>query len=229
MLPEHLVCQHLEQISRDALEKYQGLIKQYVRRRNGIYALYRKNRLYYVSLASDLRTRLKSHLRDRHNNSWDRFSVYLTIGDRHIKELESLLLRIFQPIGNRVKGKFERSQDLRREFARNLSLLHRQERDELLGRIIANDVETPAKKGRRPILATYLRGRQIKLRAHHAGKILKAHVRRDGQISYKGKRFDSPSQAGHTAVKKTFQVNGWTFWEFERAPGDWVLLDELRQ
>ena len=23
--------------------------------------------------------------------------------------------------------------------------------------------------------------------------------------------------------------NGWTFWRYERAPGDWVLLDELRR
>jgi hypothetical protein len=23
-------------------------------------------------------------------------------------------------------------------------------------------------------------------------------------------------------------VNGWQFWEFERAPGDWVKLEKLR-
>jgi len=46
----HLVCQHLENISRDALEKHQKIIKQYVRRRNGVYALYRKEKLYFVAL-----------------------------------------------------------------------------------------------------------------------------------------------------------------------------------
>ena len=77
----HLVCQHLEDISRDALEKHQKIIKQYVRRRNGVYALYRKGKLYYVGLAKNLRSRLTHHLRDRHSNAWDRFSVYLTLGE----------------------------------------------------------------------------------------------------------------------------------------------------
>jgi len=36
-----LVCQQLENISREALGKYQDIIRQYVRRRHGVYALYR--------------------------------------------------------------------------------------------------------------------------------------------------------------------------------------------
>src|SRR4030043_614278 len=92
-----LVCQHLENISREALEKYQNIVQRYVRRRQGVYALYRRNKLYYVGLASNLRSRLSHHLRDRHGDSWDRFSVYLTIGDSHLQELEALILRIVQP------------------------------------------------------------------------------------------------------------------------------------
>ena len=46
----HLVCQHLENIFRDSLEKHQKIIKKYVPRRNGVYALYRKEKLYYVAL-----------------------------------------------------------------------------------------------------------------------------------------------------------------------------------
>ena len=89
-----LVSQHLENISREALEKYQSIIRRHVRRRQGVYALYRRGKLYYVGLASNLRSRLAHHLRDRHQSSWDRFSVYLTIGDSHLKELESLVLRV---------------------------------------------------------------------------------------------------------------------------------------
>jgi hypothetical protein len=37
-----LVCQHLENISRDVLEEYQDIIRQYVRDRQGVYALYRR-------------------------------------------------------------------------------------------------------------------------------------------------------------------------------------------
>src|SRR5438094_8322055 len=108
-----LVSQHLENISHEALSKYQDVIRSYVRGRQGIYALYRKNELYYVGLASNLRSRLKHHLRDRHKKLWDRFSVYLTIGDSHLKELESLILRTVKPSGNHQSGKFIKSENLR--------------------------------------------------------------------------------------------------------------------
>ena len=50
-----LVCQHLENIFRKALENYQKIIKDFVKGRHGVYALYKKGRLYYVGLASNLR------------------------------------------------------------------------------------------------------------------------------------------------------------------------------
>ena len=28
---------------------------------------------------------------------------------------------------------------------------------------------------------------------------------------------------------QTFSTNGWLFWSFERRPGDWAILDTLRQ
>ena len=71
----HLVSQHMEGISAKALEQYQDIIREYIRGRHGIYALYKQERLYYVGLASNLRSRLKAHLRDRHKDLWDRFSV----------------------------------------------------------------------------------------------------------------------------------------------------------
>ncbi len=52
-----LVCQHLENISREALEKHQEIIRAYVRGRQGVYALYRRGKLYYVGLATNLRRR----------------------------------------------------------------------------------------------------------------------------------------------------------------------------
>src|ERR1700687_595857 len=100
----HFVYEHLENISREALEKYQSVIRRYVRRRQGVYALYRRGKLYYVGLASNLRSRLKNHLRDRHGKSWDRFSVYLTVSDAHLRELEALILRIVPTKGNKQKG-----------------------------------------------------------------------------------------------------------------------------
>lgn len=39
-----LVSQHLENISRTALEKYQNILKEYVKGRHGVYALYSKEK-----------------------------------------------------------------------------------------------------------------------------------------------------------------------------------------
>lgn len=96
---QRLVVQHLEKVSGKILEEYPNVIREFIRSRGGVYALYRKEHLYYVGLASNLMARLKTHLRDRHRLGWDRFSVYITLRDGHIKELESLLIRIVGPKG----------------------------------------------------------------------------------------------------------------------------------
>ena len=223
-----LVCQHLENISREALGKYQDIIRQYVRRRHGVYALYRRGKLHYVGLASNLRSRLGHHLRDRHQDSWDRFSVYLTIGDTHLKELEALILRIVKPAGNKVKGTFAKCEDIRKKFARDVRRHQRDELRSLLGKGGAKE-ETgeavPEWKG--PVLATYIAA-PMNLRAMFKGKTLMARVKRDGLIRFKGKVYRSPSLVAAAACKRA-TCNGWTFWKYDRAPGDWVKLNELRR
>ena len=223
-----LVCQQLENISREALGKYQDIIRQYVRRRHGVYALYRRGKLHYVGLASNLRSRLRHHLRDRHQDSWDRFSVYLTIGDTHLKELEALILRIVKPAGNKVKGKFAKCEDIRKKFARDV---RRNQRDELRSLLGKRDVKVEGGevvlKSRGPVLASYITA-PMKLRAMFKRRTLAARVRRDGLIRFKGTVYRSPSLAAAAACKRP-SCNGWTFWKYERAPGDWVSLNELRK
>ena len=214
----HLVCQHLENISRDALEKHQKIIKQYVRRRNGVYALYRKEKLYYVGLAKNLRSRLKSHLHDRHGSSWDRFSVYLTIGEQHLRELESLILRIVQPEGNKQKGKFPKSEDIRRRFARDV-------KDRLnyeVALLFGDKPRKPASQGRG------VKFRTTKLKAWFKGKKLRALLLKDGRVRFNGKVYESLSTAAAKACRRV-SCNGWTFWKYLRAPGDWTTVDHLRK
>ena len=214
----HLVCQHLENISRDALGKHQKIIKQYVRRRNGVYALYRKEKLYYVGLAKNLRSRLKSHLHDRHGSSWDRFSVYLTIGEQHLRELESLILRIAQPEGNKQKGKFPKSEDIRRRFARDV-------KDRLNYEVALLFGDKPRKSVSQSREAKLPR---MKLRAWFKGKKLRAQLLKGGRVRFGGKVYESLSTAAAKACKRR-TCNGWTFWKYLRAPGDWVTADHLRK
>lgn len=228
----NLVSQYMEKISGDALEEYQGIFKGFAKRRNGVYALYRKGRLHYVGLARDLRGRLNTHLKDRHRDKWDRFSIYLTIGDDHIRELESLVMRIAQPAGNRQLGKLPRAENLRRDFARKIRADAKLKLDALLGRevrLTRKQVrEAGGEEGRTPILGKWTVG-GFRIRAKFKGKILRARVRKGGTIRFGGKNFNSPSVAAYAAIGRRRPMNGWHFWFYERAPGDWVKLNELRR
>ena len=226
--PTLLVCQHLERISRGALERYQDIIRNFVRRRHGVYALYRKDRLYYVGLARNLRNRLRHHLRDRHGKSWDRFSVYLTVGDSHMRELESLVLRIVRPRGNKQRGKFGKAENLISRFKRDVRRKHDLELQELIGTYKLGVIKGGAisLNGRTPVLAPYIDG-GMKLRAKFKGRVIRAHVLKSGIIVFKGKRYNSPSMAGAAVCRRT--CNGWTFWQFERGPHEWVRLKELKK
>jgi hypothetical protein len=209
-----LVTQYLENISSEGFEKHADIIREFVRGRNGVYALYRKGKLYYSGLASDLRGRLRWHLRDRHAQRWDTFSVYLTIGDQHLRELESLILRVAQPPGNRQLGKFSGAQNLNRSFGREIAKKQRLERDRILGReSLAQEKEHSFGPGRR-------------IRAKYKGNFIKARLRPDKRVRMKGKLYGSPSAAASAIGKRA--INGWSFWHYERGPGDWVPIDELR-
>lgn len=223
-----LVCQHLENISRRALEQYQDIIRQYVRNRHGVYALYRGDKLYYVGLARNLKMRLGHHLRDKHGSSWDRFSVYLTIGDSHLRELEALILRIVKPRGNTQKGKFAKSEDIKRQFGRDIRHRHREAIDLLLGITGTSSnghirVRTSRKAG---ALVKVLGSRAWRLRRTYKGKLYKARLRKDGRVVHNRVVYQTPSAAGRAICGHA--VNGWRFWLCERAPSDWVKLEKMR-
>jgi hypothetical protein len=221
-----LVCQHLENISRGALEQYQDIIRQYVRNRHGVYALYRRDKLYYVGLARNLKMRLGHHLRDKHGNSWDRFSVYLTIGDSHLRELEALILRIVKPKGNTQTGKFASSEDIKRRFGRDVRERHRKAIEILLGLEVRTVTKATKPAGKTGALVKVLRGRAFRLRRKYKGKLYKARLRKDGKVVHNKVIYPTLSAAGKAICGHA--VNGWKFWLCERAPGDWVKLEKIR-
>ena len=89
-------------------------LEELMRRYAGIYALYRRNTLYYVGLTKNLWGRVRGHLRDRHKNKWDRFIIFLIKRVKHLKDIETLLQQVAEPPGNRVRGKVPRDSDLNR-------------------------------------------------------------------------------------------------------------------
>ena len=223
-----LVSQHLEGIKFSALEDYQQIIRNYIRKQEGVYALYKKGRLYYVGLASDLKWRLSAHLKDRHKEQWDTFSVYLTVNNQYLKELESLMLRVIRPMpkGNKQLGKFPISQNLLRQFKRDIKENQKKRLRELIGL-----PPKQLKRGRDQVdglLAEYVQraGKSLRLRAVYKGKMYRAFAQKDGIVRYKNRKYMSPSAAGKAVIQRA--CNGWSFWRYERAPGKWVRLSTLR-
>lgn len=179
-----LVCKHLENISGDVLSRYRNVIRDFVKGQHGVYALYQKSRLQYVGLASNLRSRLGQHLKDRHAGTWDSFSVYLTVTDEHLRELESLVLRIAATRGNKLVGQFFNSEDLGPRFRRQITDFHRLELARILGldsRKQIGKVDGAAKlaaavkrkNGRIPTLAQHVR-KPFTIRMTYKGKLYKA-------------------------------------------------------
>ena len=76
---------------------------------SGIYALYNPYGLYYIGLSnSSIRSRIRSHTKDRHRGKWNKFSWYQIPRVDHVKDIETTLLRIVNPAGNKQMGKFRK-------------------------------------------------------------------------------------------------------------------------
>jgi hypothetical protein len=57
----HLVAEHLENVSGKVFDAYPEIIREMIKGKSGVYALYRRGSLYCVGLASNLSGRLKNH------------------------------------------------------------------------------------------------------------------------------------------------------------------------
>ena len=88
---------------------------------SGLYALYHHDRIYYIGLANNLFWRLHQHTKDRHKSKWDHFAVFRIARVRYLKDIESLLLRVANPPGNKVRGKFYNKADMMKPLKRLLN------------------------------------------------------------------------------------------------------------
>ena len=213
-------------MSRELFQRHPDIVRNFIGRNAGIYALYRKNKLYYVGLATALRGRLKAHGKNQHGNSWDRFSIYLTMKDQHLREIEALLLRIANPPGAKQRGKLAQSKDMRRRLTRALREKQSGEVSSLFGR-----ATTPVKKHRsgnsRNGELRRLLPQGARIRGTLRGIHFRARVRPSGDIRFRGKLYKSLSLAARAATKRP--TNGWWFWQIERGRRNWVRLTTIKK
>jgi len=228
-----IVAGHLEKISASVFDDYSKVITDLIRGHQGIYALYKKDRLYYVGLATNLKGRIKAHNDDKHKGKWTRFSLYIIRKEEHIKEIESLVLRIAYPKGNSVKGKLKQSKDLRPLLKNKLVEEWERQLDGIIGgrkKLTGKsaDRKIKASKAGRP-LKGLLKGYQ-RIYCTYKGKNHRAKVLPNGVVELmpSKKRFDSPSMAGMAVIKKK-TINGWKLWKYKNENGELVYIDALRK
>lgn len=228
-----LISGYLERISSTVFDDYHREITKLIGNQHGVYALYKKDRLYYVGLATNLRMRVKYHLKDRHAKKWDTFSLFLIHNAEHLKELESLLIRISQPTGNKTKGSLPSSGNLLKSLKKALQARNKTRLDSIL------QASSQKKKSRRTIQPagkkSHLRLPAMKgllpvgseLRATYKRREYVAYLDAEGRIELNGERYTSPSSAGSAITGKP--IDGWHFWKYKNTESRWVKIDELRK
>jgi exonuclease III len=226
-VPRRILFDYVEEVSWKTFDAYPQAIREFMKGRTGVYALYRRDRLYYVGLASNMMGRIRAHLRDRHKGLWDRFNVYLTKNDAHMRELEALILRIARPAGNSVSGRFKGATDLHRQLYRAMMAQDAAHHATLLGGRTARRIrrkKADQGKGREALAG--LVDRRTQIRATYKAILHKAYLRRDGYIKLGDERHESFTSAARAITGRT--VNGWSFWKYKKGT-KWVSVNGLRK
>ena len=227
-----IITGYLERISAKVFDDYSGVITDMIKGHQGVYSLYKKDKLYYVGLASNLKTRIRHHLKDKHKGNWNYFSLYIIRKEGHIKEMESLVLRIAYPKGNKVRGKLKGSKNLRPKFKRLLTEEWKRRRGEIMDtkKTVKSKKKKAGKKSTskadKPLRGMFPKGKR--LTATYKGKDYKAWAFNSGTIKLKsnGKLYKTPSGAAKAIVDRR-TVNGWGFWKYKNKKGKLVKLREL--
>jgi hypothetical protein len=115
-----LIKEVLEGVSSDYFGAVHKELKRALHEKAGIYALYKKNRLYYVGLASSLYGRIRWHQFDRHKGKWDNFSLFVIKDPKYLKDIETSVVRIAKPAGNKAKGRILHHGALARVLRRSI-------------------------------------------------------------------------------------------------------------
>jgi hypothetical protein len=225
--PRSLITDRVEGISKDVFKRYFSEITSLIGSSPGIYALYDEDQLYYVGKSTDLKKRVKQHLRDRHYASWTHFSWFLIRKVDHINEIESLLIRISNPKGNRIKPKGRAKGDLIKKLKKMVKDSQRTEYEKMFPQ-----KKTANRGAGKKAVATRkkikgLVSRKTTLYRSYKGKEYKALLFPTGVIKIGKNKYSSPTAAALKIVDGP-TVNGWNFWYIKDSNGEWVKLSEFR-
>jgi hypothetical protein len=104
--PEPLVEEYVRDVDSAAVEKLPKVVHEFIGHgKSGVYVLRRFEEAYYIGLASSLPNRLRKHTKDHLRGEWNQFDLYVVRNTKlkYLKEIETLLIRVARPQGNRKK------------------------------------------------------------------------------------------------------------------------------
>ncbi len=202
-----IITKKLQNVNVAALKQLPFILTDLLGSQSGIYALYKKGNLYYIGKAVDLHRRLVQHLKDHHQRKWDTFSLFVVQNRSHIGDLESLLITICEPKGNKSHPR-SRAQDLRKDFLTRIDKYHAQERALILN-------SKPCKVKKTIDLFHVYKGR----------KYLAVYNCLDRSVRYNKTVYPSPSAAGYAVTGRS--CNGLIFWQGKDKKGTPVPLKKL--
>ena len=220
-----IITKKIESISKNIFEKFKEPISKLVKGQHGVYALYDEGELYYVGKAVDLERRVKQHLKDNHKALWTHFSLFFTEKKEYISIIESIIISIAQPLGNKIKPKGKIDNKDIKLLEKMIKEQQDRERTEMFGRKV---VVRPLKnKSQRPSLEGYFKSSRP-LKKNYKGKEYTATLLTTGEIKFRGKLYSTPTAAAMQIIEsESVKVNGWMFWFVKNDEGNWVKLNDL--
>ncbi|MHC4746556.1 MAG: hypothetical protein ACYS18_04450, partial [Planctomycetota bacterium] len=150
----------------------------------------------------------------------------------HIKEFESVILRVAYPKGNSVKGKLNRAKNLRPSLKKRLKAEWERQIDGIIGGKKKETVRSKAKKVKQrgkkglPLDGVLRHGQGIY--AKYKGKNYNAVYYSKKGIRLNRKDYPTLTSAAK-AIVDSRTVNGWRFWKCKDAKGDLVPVMKFRK
>ena len=141
--------------------------------------------------------------------------------------MESLLIRVTNPPGNRMKGKFSKSQPLKSILNELMKNFDADRRAGLIGGVAKRRQKSIAKKAVKTKSLKGIFNKRIRLKGIYKGEEYFATLRKDGTISYKNEIYNSPTGATKVIAKR--MVSGWFFWRYKNDKNEWVRLNRVRK
>jgi predicted GIY-YIG superfamily endonuclease len=114
-----LVAAHINGAKVAVIEHHLQCFREFIgHRKCGIYVLRNEGDIYYVGLASSLRSRLAHHMKDHHQGKWNQFDLYMIRKGKakYLRELEALVIRVAKPTGNKNEPKFRKHNNITKKF-----------------------------------------------------------------------------------------------------------------